>query len=152
MSGIRWHAPEYIHRQKSRDWFWAVGIIGFSLTATALIFGNIVPALLVVIAAVTLFLTANREPSIIAMEANDEGIVIGRQFYPYDALESFWVAEGDGGGPRLLLNTKRGMIGIITVPLSEVEPATLRLFLKNFLPMEQVSEPLSQKILEFFGL
>jgi len=51
---IEWDAHEYEHRERSPDWFWAVGIISVSVAVAAVIFGNIIFGILVIIAAFTL--------------------------------------------------------------------------------------------------
>ena len=44
---IEWDAHEYEHKERNRDWFWAVGIISVSLAVVAVIFGNIIFAILI---------------------------------------------------------------------------------------------------------
>ena len=36
---IEWDAHEYEHKERSADWFWAVGIISVSMAVAAIIFG-----------------------------------------------------------------------------------------------------------------
>jgi len=51
---ISWNAPEHFHVDKNPDWYWAVGIIALALTAVALILGQIIPAIFIIVAIVAL--------------------------------------------------------------------------------------------------
>lgn len=148
-----WQAHEYYFQEKTSDWYWAVGIIGVSIAVISIIFGNVLFALLVLLSTFALSLFASREPKIIRFEINKSGVIIGRTLYPFGTLESFWVEDNKhlGHPSQLFIKSQRTMMPLIAIPLEGVNPEDLRDFLLDHLLESHHTEPLSQKILEYFG-
>ena len=147
---IRWQAFEYSHREKSSDWFWAVGIIAVASAATAIIFNNILFALLILVGVFTVCLYAARKPLRVNFEINEKGILVGKVEYPYSSLESFWVEENIGA-PKLLVKSNKVIMPFIVLPIEEVEPVNVREYLSAYLREEEHQEPLLQHLLEYLG-
>lgn len=145
-----WQAPEYNHRPKTADWYWAVGIIALSAAVTAIIFDNVLFAILIIIGAFALSLHAAKKPEIMDIEINDRGLRMSRYYFPFSNLESFWVEE-EHGMPRIIFKSKRILMPHIVIPLDGIDGNELRLFLKNHLPEEEQTEPLFELILEYLG-
>ena len=61
---ITWRAEEHRHVERGSDWYWALGVIAVSSAVTAVLFNNILFALLIVVAAATLGMIASRPPAI----------------------------------------------------------------------------------------
>lgn len=149
-SPISWRAPEYYHRDKRADWYWAVAIISISAAATAFILDNVLFGLLVIIAACSLMIYASRRPAIIDVEINEKGIKMGKVFYPYANLDSFWVEETHAY-PKILLKSKKALVSHIVVHLEEQDPEEARVFLREHLPEIEQHEPLMQSVMEYLG-
>jgi hypothetical protein len=49
MEKLEWQAPEYIHTEKTGDWYWIVGIISVSIFLISAILGDIIFGLLVLV-------------------------------------------------------------------------------------------------------
>lgn len=148
-----WQAHEYYFQEKNSDWYWAVGIVGFSIAVIAAIFGNILFALLVLISTFALSMFASKEPRIIRFEINKSGIIIEKTLYPYATLESFWVEDNKhlNRPSQLFLKSQRTLVPLIAIPLEGVDPEDIRDFLLDHLLEDHHTEPLGQKILEYFG-
>lgn len=147
---ITWQAPEYYHREKSADWYWAVGIISLSAAATAIILGNALFGLLVIIGTFSLLLYASRKPSIVDIEINENGIKVGKIYYPYRNLESFWVEENHSY-PKILLKPKKFFVAHTVIHIEDEDPTEIRDFLREHLTEEEQSEPLVHMIMEYLG-
>lgn len=147
---MRWETFEYHHTEKTVDWFWAVGIIAVSIAATAIIFGNLLLGILILVATTTLCLYAARKPEIITVEINDKGVVIHNLFHPYASLDSFWVEEMDHR-PKVLIKSKKILMPYIILALEDNNPDEVREYLLNFLKEEEHHEPLLQKLMEYVG-
>jgi|SRR3989344_2187445 len=148
---ITWEALEYLHQEKSKDWFIVLGIIALALFIVALLFKNALFAVVIVLSAVTLMLHARRPPDMLNFEVNRVGIVINKRFYPYSFLYSFWVDRTDTHAPKLLVTSKKLLMPMIIIPLGDQDPDAVRNFLANYLPEQELLEPLSHKILEGLG-
>jgi len=147
---IAWNALEHPYREKSADWFWAVGIITVSLAVSAIIYNNLLLASLIIIGAIALVLQAIKKPRNIHFEINKKGIGVGNTFHPYLTLESFWVEE-QTEEPKILLKSKKILLSYIIIPLGGEDPEVIREYLSQYLEEVEHAEPFSQKIMEYLG-
>lgn len=155
MTSYRFHAPEYYHRHKTSDWYWMVGIVAVSAIAVAVIFNNILFAILIALGAFSLCMHAARQPDVREVEISDAGVTVGNYRFSYANLESFWIEhEAHATHGRMLIKTNRALNPHIIVPvshISEEEKEELREFLKSKLPEVEQTEPLLEQIMEYLG-
>jgi hypothetical protein len=148
---IEWDAHEYEHKERSSDWFWAVGIVSISLAITSVILGNIIFGILVLLSAFTLSLFASRPPSTLHVTIDEKGITRGKVRYPYQTLQSFWI-DTDHPHKKIILRSEKLFMPLIIVPLGdEVDLEELHENLSRFLSEEFHSLPLIERILEYLG-
>lgn len=150
LDALQWKAYEYHHRDKGSDWFWAVGIIAFSASAASVIFNNVIFAIFIILSAFTLSLYAARKPSLINIEINNKGIVVGKYLHPYQTLEKFCVT-GKKHGNVIILKSKKTMFPYVTVQMGQADPDSISEYLSQFLTEEEMFEPLTQTIIEYLG-
>jgi hypothetical protein len=153
---LRWDELEYHHVEKHPDWFWAVGIITVFLAVVAMLFGNILFGLLLVIGGFCLLVHAARPAEMIHFELSTKGLRIEKQFYPYHTLASFWIEEHEthrGLEAKLIIKSKKTVMPLIIIPINmnEIDPEEARIFLSAFLPEEEHHEPLGHKVMEMLG-
>lgn len=147
---LRWSAYEHEHIERGSDWFWALGIIAVATAVTSILFGNVLFALLIVAAATTLAVIVRKPPPLIEFEISDEGIRVGDEIHDYEEVLSFWVDDA-GERPLLLVDTVKFMYPNLIIPLDGLNPEEVRAYLKERAAEIPMKEPLSHKILEFFG-
>lgn len=147
---IQWEAYEYNHKEKGSDWFWAVGIMAFSLAAAAIIFNNVIFGIFIILSAFTLCLFAARKPAIINIEINAKGIIVDKRIYLYNALDKFYVSE-DNHGNVIILKSKKSVLPYVIVPAGEIDPEEIKDFLLKYLDEEEMSIPLTDTIMEYLG-
>ena len=148
---MEWEAHEYEHKERSPDWFWAVGIISVSVTIAAVIFGNIIFGVLVLIAAFALSMFASRPPQGLHMVVDEKGVTRGKVRYPFSTLKSFWI-DTEHPHKKILLESEKVLMPLIVVPLGdEVDVDELHENLSLFLSEEFHDLPFVEKILEYLG-
>ncbi|MEX2013743.1 MAG: hypothetical protein WD896_00110, partial [Parcubacteria group bacterium] len=148
---LEWDAHEYEHKERSSDWFWAVGIISVAVAIAAVIFSNIIFAILILISAFTLSLFINRPPKTLHIAVDEKGITRGQVRYPYQSLESFWI-DTEHPHKKIILRSEKLLMPLIIVPIGEgVDPEQLNEKLSGILPEEFHSLPLVERILEYLG-
>ncbi len=150
MEKIEWHAPEYLHKEKSIDWYWIVGIVTISIAIIAIILQNAIFGLLIIVSAVTLSLYATRKPEMVSVEINDKGVKIKEIFYPFSDLESFWVETRDAH-PRVFFKSKKKVSLYTIVMLNNADPEDVRELLSEHLMETEHSEPFLEKVLFYLG-
>ncbi len=150
MDKISWWAPEYIHREKSADWYWIVAIVTFSIALISIILNNIIFAILIIVSAFALSLFASRKPQELLIEVDNLGITAGGAHHPYGLLESFWVETRDRH-PRIILKSKKSLSPFLTILIEDASPEEIRRKLGEHLPEEEHVEPILEKLLIYLG-
>lgn len=148
---IEWDAHEYEHKERSPDWFWAVGIISVSVAIASVIFGNIIFGILVIIATFALSIFANRPPSTLHVIVDERGITRGNVLYPYQTLKSFWI-DIEHSHKKIILRSEKMFMPLIIIPLSdEVDVERIHDSLSQFIAEEFHTLPFVEKVLEYLG-
>ncbi len=151
MEKISWKALEYKKKEKTVDWYWAVIIIVISMVIISLILHDALFAFLLIIAITSLLFFSNKDPKMIEISIDKRGIIIDKDMYPFVNLEAFWIDISDEKNHKILINSKKAFLPIISIPLEEYHHMDIRDLLLEFLPEKEMHEPLSQKIMEKLG-
>jgi hypothetical protein len=148
---IEWDAHEYEHKERTPDWFWAMGIITFSLAVVAIILGNIIFGILILLAAFSLSLFINRPPENIHILVDERGITKDKIHYPYSTLESFWIDE-DHPHKKIIIRSKKLLMPLIIIPIGDdLNLDKLHETLLMYMHEEYHALPFVEKILEYLG-
>jgi len=147
---IEWEAFNRSEQSHSPDWYWAVAIIALSITVTAILLGNALFAVLVVISTIALFLRSLQKPQVTRYELTNRGLWVNKEFQPFTTFDSFWVTELSFQ-PKLILKSKGLMSPLLVISLETTDPDRVREFLQEFLLETEHHEPLSKRIMEYLG-
>ena len=156
MDKLEWSALEYEERDRSPDWFWALGIIVVTSSIAAIIFGNYFFAALLVLSGVLLGFLAIKKPETILYEINNKGVKIKSHLYLYENIKSFWVqidtASDSKLKPTLFIKTERVFIPVISIPIDYNMADDIHTVLtgKGVIE-EEMTEHASSKIMESLG-
>jgi hypothetical protein len=120
---LEWEGREYDHNPKSSDWYWALGIIAVAGTIAAVLFGNYLLALLVIIAAAALALHAAKEPPLHRFRLVEQGIMIGDELHPFERMISFSILEDIEGElpPVISIKNESWLSPHLVIPLAGVD-------------------------------
>ncbi|KND48506.1 MAG: hypothetical protein AB200_02140 [Parcubacteria bacterium C7867-005] len=148
---IEWEAHEYEHKERSHDWFWAVGIATVGIAIASIIFGNIIFAILILVSVFALTLFVNREPESIRVILDEKGISKDKVLYPFDTLHSFWI-DTDHPHKKILLRSKKLLMPYIIIPLGDnPDKENLKKKLSNYIKEEYHRLSFAETILEYLG-
>lgn len=148
---IEWDAHVYEHKVRSQDWFWAVGIVAVAIAIAAIIIGDVIFAILILVSAFALCVFINRPPEVIHVVVNEKGIAKGHLMYPYSTLHAFWIDE-ENSHKKILLRSKKWFLPLIVIPLGEhTDIERLEETLLEYLPREFHTTPWLEKFLEYLG-
>lgn len=151
---FEWTVKEYEQHERDRRWYILMGIIGVTLVVYALISGNYLFALVLVLFAIILFMHDMVEPMEIPIIITETGVVIGRKFYRFTEFSSFWVIYDPPAVKNLYFSLNGLLRHRIQVPLLNNDPRPIREYLEQFIEedLEQEEEPLSDRISRLFKL
>ncbi len=148
---ITWEAPEHNHTEKGADWFFAFTIVFIAIVLAAILLGNVLFALLMAIAGLTLAIAVSRRPRIVPFAVTVRGVRMNDELFPYSTLESYYIDEDDPNGPQLLLRSRRKFMPLLVIPLPPDNVDDVEDILRDRLPEEHLEESLFIKILEILG-
>ena len=149
---LEWEALEYEHRHKTADWYWGLGLVAVLGAAASIYFGNLLFAGVIVLGAFLLGMYAARPPKMERFAIEDRGVTIGKIFYPYQTLESFWVHDHPETQPKLFIKSKKFFVPLIIIPIAGVNPDDIREMLLHVLIEEEHHESLAEHIMHWFGV
>ena len=105
---FQWEGREYQFEEKSADWYWALGIIATAATIAAILFGNVLLALVIITGSISIALVASRTSRMHRFALFDDGLAVDERFYPYEVMLDFSVLEyaDETLPPSLSIKTK----------------------------------------------
>jgi hypothetical protein len=148
---IEWDAHEYEHKERSQDWFWAVGIISVAIAVATAIFGNVIFGIFILTAVFALALFINRPPETVHVVIDEKGATREKIHYPYSTLKTFWI-DTDHSHPKIMLSSEKIFMPLIILPLSpDVDVDELHDTLSQILIEQYHSLPFVEKVIEYLG-
>lgn len=153
---LTWSAPEYEEKERSKDWFWALGIIVVTSAVAAMIFGNYFFAALLILGGCLLWFFAIKKPELVIYELNPKGLKIKNRIYPYENIKSFWVQVGFSSEvdikPLLFIKSERVFAPILAIPIDEsIADSVHEIMISQNVLEEEMKEHPSEKIMEVLG-
>ena len=147
---ISWNAPSHLYVEKRPDWYWTVGIITLALAAVALIFGQVITGIFVIVAAVALVIHASHPPHSLYCEVNDRGIMIDGILYPFVSLESFWIPHDEVPG-KMIVKSRKTFMPFIIIYIEEIDPEKVREVMLKYIAETEHHESFLKHLLERCG-
>lgn len=130
-----WEAPEYEYIEKHPKWYWITGAVLLAIVIYAIITNSILMAITFILIGMLIYIYAEREPRLIRMEINSDGIVADKIMYEHDDLKSFWIFyEIEAGFKVLSLHSQKTFLPHIHIPIGDANPIMIREVLLHYLP------------------
>jgi len=147
-----WSVTTHEHRERTVDWYWALGVIAVAGAALSVFFGNILFAVVLVLGAVSIGYLAARGPREHTVKIDNRGITIDDTRYPFASVYSFWV-EHEQERPHLFL-TMRGLLNphLSLMLDSEAQGNAVREHLLSHIKEEEQGPHVGEHLAEMFGL
>jgi hypothetical protein len=153
MSEIKWSSyARKSQTEKTPDWFWALGFVAISITIASVLLGNTLFGLLVLLAAFTLASSVNHTQEQDDYIINTRGVSISGTLYPYKSIEAFWIDDTREDRTLLIFDIQKPLNPHLIITLSDsVDIDTLQDYLLDYLPEEELYEPVAHRIAGILG-
>lgn len=148
---VRWQAPEYTYYPKSSDWYWVLGIIALALLVYAIMAGNFLFAVLILVGSFALMMYGERHPRIVTVSISGEGVRIDDRLFPYETLHSFWIFYRAGGLKELSIESEKMLMPHLKIPLGDADPTQVRSVIVEYLPEKPQEESFIETIARRIG-
>ncbi len=144
-----WEIKEYESHNRSRRWYIIAGIIGAAILAYAIISGNYLFCLIVLLMAIIIFLQDAQKALTLMFVITENGVIVGRKFYNFKEIKNFWILYNPPTVKNLYLRTNVGLKTTLQIPLYDYDPRAIQDLLRNFIEEDttQEDESLSDKIM-----
>jgi hypothetical protein len=119
---ISWEVLTHVHRDRTNDWYWALGLIAVVAAGLSIWLGNLLFGILILLCAGSIGALAMRGAREHSVEIDSRGISVDGTLYPYHSLKSFWV-DGNPEYPRLYITTGGIIMPHLSLPLDDVHHA-----------------------------
>ncbi|MDD3487679.1 MAG: hypothetical protein PHF35_04900 [Candidatus Moranbacteria bacterium] len=130
-----WTAPEYEYIEKHPKWYWVMGTILLGIIIYAIVTNSILMAITFILIGTLGYVYSEREPKMIQMEVNQDGVIADTVMYGYDDLKSFWIFyETEFGFKVLSLHSKKTFLPHVHIPIGDANPVMIREVLLHYLP------------------
>ncbi|MFM7089033.1 MAG: hypothetical protein ACKOW9_05920 [Candidatus Paceibacterota bacterium] len=147
---INWTLPEHEHREKTNDWYWALGVIVVCGSIAAIMYENYLFAGVLVLSGILMGHFGSTPPETVSYEINSKGFKLKHHTYPYKKIKSFFV--GGETAPFLFMKIDRPFMPIIYVPIEKHLSEMIRgKFLSFGIPEEEMKEHPSEKLMDMIG-
>lgn len=151
---FEWDAEGYLFDEKSSDWYWALGIIAVASAVASVLFGNVILALLIIVAAGALALSSMKRPQMHRFRITDMGVEIDGNVYEYDSIISFSVLEyiDPNTPPALSLRTHKLLAPHLLIPIVGHDPVEIYDFFEDHVEEGKHDESVIDRLIEFLRL
>lgn len=149
---ISWEVLTHVHRERTNDWYWALGVVAIVAAGLSIWLGNLLFGILILLCAGSIGALAMRGPREHSVEIDPRGISVDGTLYPYRTLKSFWV-DDDPEYPRLFIMTGGIVTPHMALPLDDVNHAqVVRDYLRPRLDEVEQEPHLGEYIAHMLGL
>lgn len=153
---IEWSELEYEEKERSVDWFWALGVIVVAGSIASILFKNYFFAMLLIISGIMLGFFAIKKPEVVPYELNNKGFKIKNRLYPFDTIKSFYVQikvpNTEIIKPTLFIKSDRILLPVLSIPIEINSAKKIReIMLSQKIVEEVMKEHPSDKIMENLG-
>jgi hypothetical protein len=151
---LRWNFREFQHVNRSRAWWIGAGLVAAALVIYGAVTGNFLFALIILLAAALFVIEVQRQPRSIECRLTVLGVMVGKKFWKWNELSSFWIAYRPPEVTNLYLLPKSPLDPRVAVPLEHMNPLSVRNNLKNHLEedLSREDEPTSEALTRLLKL
>ena len=156
---ISWSVLTHEHRDRSTDWYWAVGLLTVVGIIASIYFGNVLLALILAVGVGSILFLSIRGPREHDVTLGPRGVEVDGTLYKYPSIRSFWVSiehpEDDTyeARARLFLALPGVLNPHVLIPLDDVDHAeAVRDYLLNYLEEEEQGPHFAEHLAELIGM
>jgi len=148
---LMWEAAEFEHREKTKDWYWVVWILGISGAIASYMTGNYTFGTLLIIMTISVTILGSRRPEMTQVKMDEKSLIVNDKIYLYSKMESFNINREDY---KLIIKRDSNVMPVLVVPLNpNIKAESLISFLSNFIKEDpELAEPFFEVLSEKLGL
>jgi hypothetical protein len=141
---LKWQIPEYPQYHRGKLWYFIAAIIGAALLISAIMTGNFLFTVIIIISVLISIISSWREPKMIDFKLGEDGVMIDGLFYGWDKFQSYWIVK-DEEKTNLGLDLINWLKTDLYVPIKTVSEVEVEKYVSKFLKKnpDRKEEPMS---------
>ncbi len=145
---LSWQFPEYNSYQRKKSWYVWAGIFFLGILCYAIFTANFLFGLIIIMAAIILFVNHNKEPQNLNFSLLEKGIAIEDKIYAYGEIKKFWLLYEPPEVKNIYFEFKSSFKPVLMIPLGNQNPLKVREILKKYLAedLEKENESTSEAL------
>lgn len=140
---LSWEAYDRPHYERGSFWFAGMSLVGGALLLYAVVTGNFLFALIILMSALVIYLSGIGDPQLVEITLTDLGVGVGDEFFLFREVEKFWFAYEPPEVKNLYIDLKRGIHTRTRISLEDQNPNEVRAVLGRYVheDLTQEEEP-----------
>ncbi len=130
----RWQAPEFETYERDRRWEMYLALVLAAIVAYAVFTNSPIMAITFILIGVVAYIYMNKEARILDFMVTSDGVVAGKELYPFENIKSFWIFYEPDGKKVISLHTRSYLPPYVHIPIHEEDPVELREILLQYVP------------------
>lgn len=127
-----WDFPEFVKHKRGAIWWILGAILGLGLIVWAMIGGNFLFAMMIIIFAFIVIFTNKRESLIVRFQITEDGLRVGSSFYEWKKVKSFWIVYKPPEIKQLYFQLSGIFPPGLSIPLEKQNPIKIREILLKY--------------------
>jgi hypothetical protein len=149
---IEWPVSEYSHKERSADWFWALGLITVVVCGIALWFHNYIFAIFLFISGCCLIMFTLRHPEDVTYTIASRGLTMGRELFEWKNIKGWNIKEDEKDiYAKLFVETNKYFLPVYSIPLPKEKVKEVKETLQKITPRLEIEESASMLFMEKLG-
>jgi hypothetical protein len=137
---FHWKAPEYENYERDRKWYVVMTLALVAIITYAFFTNSPIMAITFILIGIIEYIYISREPEMLDFAITEKGIVVGREIYEFESINSFWIFYNPEIIKSLSLHTKNNIFPFVQIPLHNEDPEEVRSILLQLIS-EKKQEP-----------
>ncbi len=151
MQEITWISPA-LHKERSVDWFWAIGIITLLGAVAAFFFDNTIFAIFILLGGGLLFYSNLNKSDDTVVHITEKEITVNSLSYKTKNMKGFAITKSNREEDMLIVRTDRFFLPVLVLHIPEtVSLDALDELLSARIERQDLTEPPANMIAERFG-
>lgn len=131
-----WETQEFSYKPLERRLFFAGIAVLLAIIGYALFTDSPIMAITFILIGVTAYISIHRRPGLLVCHITETGVVVNREFYPAENIDSFWIFEEPGHG-ILSIRTNAPLAPYVHIPVHDEDVEDIRQSLSPIVPEEE---------------
>ena len=151
---MSWKTLEFERHERSRGWYFWMAAITVALVGWSFWTGNVLFSLIIIMAAILIFILGEKKPRMMDFSVTNLGIVFGEKFFPYKDIKNFWIAYELPDIKNAYFEMQAITSPRLTIGLDATNPVEVRSTLLEYIKedLTRDGEPLSDIIARIFKI